>query len=78
MVAAFGIVCLSLAFLITAVGGLGLRSMNELNFEARNIRAQQWKDVQLSSEALDYSIRNNQINIRIFLSVAQNAPLDNF
>jgi two-component system, NtrC family, sensor kinase len=62
------IVFLSLASLIIGVGGLGLHAMNELNFEARNIRAQQWKDIQLSNEIFDCSDRNNLINIRIFLS----------
>lgn len=61
------IVFLSLASLILGVGWLGIHAMNEQNSEARNIRAQQWEDVRLSSEVLDYSNRNNQINIRIFL-----------
>jgi two-component system, NtrC family, sensor kinase len=61
------IVFLSLATLILGVGWLGIHAMNEQNSEARNIRARQWEDVRLSSEVLDYSNRNNQINIRIFL-----------
>lgn len=66
----FGLVMvfLFLASLIVGVGELGLHAMNEQNFEARNIRAQQWKDVQLASEVLEYLNRNNQINMLLFLS----------
>lgn len=62
------LVFLCLASLISGVGGLGLHAMNEQNSAANNVRAQQWQDVQLSSEVLDYANRNNQINIRLFLS----------
>jgi two-component system, NtrC family, sensor kinase len=62
------IVSLSLVSLIIGVGGMGLHAMKESNFEAKNIAAQQWRDVQLTSELLDHSNRNNQINVQILSS----------
>src|SRR3974377_2114136 len=62
------ILFLSLMLLIIGVGALSMHIMQELNLSARNIAAQQSTDVRLRGEALDYSTRNSQLNLRIFLS----------
>jgi len=65
------IVFLVLSILTVGVTGLSLHSMHALNIAAKNIAAQQWTDVKLSREALDYSNRNDQINLRLVLSEDQ-------
>jgi diguanylate cyclase (GGDEF)-like protein len=64
LVSVFGV----LICLILAVGQLGRDAMYRLHADARNIAEQQWVDVQLASEALDYSNQNNQLNMQIVLS----------
>src|SRR5215471_12264266 len=61
------IVFLLLTLLIIGVGALSMHTMHRLNLAARNVAAQQWTDVRLSREALDYSSRNSQINFSLFL-----------
>ncbi|HXJ87776.1 MAG TPA: ATP-binding protein [Candidatus Binatia bacterium] len=67
IIASLLIVFLLLTLFITCVGALSMRAMYELNVAAKNIAAEQWTDVKLSREALDYSSRNTQINLRLFL-----------
>ena len=61
------IVFLLLTLLIVGVGALSMHTMHRLNLAARNVAAQQWTDVRLSREALDYSSRNSQINLSLFI-----------
>ena len=61
------IVFLLLSLLIVGVGALSVHAMHALNLAAKNIADQQWTDVKLSTEVLDYSTRNSQLNLRIFL-----------
>jgi len=61
------IVFLLLTLLIIGVGALGMHAMHQLNLSARNVASQQWTDVRLSREALDYSSRNSQINFSLFV-----------
>src|SRR5215471_17330940 len=61
------IVFLLLTLLIIGVGALSMHTMHRLNLAARNVASQQWTDVRLSREALDYSSRNSQINLSLVI-----------
>jgi diguanylate cyclase (GGDEF)-like protein len=66
-------VALALAFLlltsiIVAVGYLGLSAMERLHADAQNMAATEWEDVQLATQALDYSNQNRQITVQIAMT----------
>ncbi|HYA23231.1 MAG TPA: ATP-binding protein [Terriglobales bacterium] len=61
-------VFLILILLIVGVGQLGLRAMRSQHADAQNMAEQQWMDVQLAGETLDYVNQTLQIDMRIVLS----------
>jgi len=65
-------VFLALISLMLGVGQMGLRAMYGLRVDARNIAENQWQDVQLATQAFEYSNRNSQLNLQIVVSDDQN------
>lgn len=69
----FVVLFLALVLAVIVVGQLGLHTMKGLYTDAHSIAETQWIDVQIASQALDYSNQNSQINMRVFL---RNNPAD--
>jgi two-component system, cell cycle response regulator len=59
---------LAMVSIIVEMGRLGVHEMDSLHADAHAIAQQQWRDVQLASEALGFSNRNSQINTQLVLS----------
>jgi len=61
-------VFLVLILFIIGVGQLGLRALRSQHADAQKIAEQQWMDVQLATEALNYVDQTGQMDVRIVLS----------
>jgi len=62
---------LVLISIVGGVGYLGLRAMDGVHGAAQSIAMTEWRDVQLASEALEYSSQNGRINMQLAAATDQ-------
>src|SRR6266513_2372537 len=56
-----------LVILLVVVGDQGMRRMDQINLDLKNLMDRQWTKVSLSREALALSNRNSRITMQVFL-----------